>query len=218
MGQIYGYIRTSRALQEGVPGMDPASQEFQLRRAGVPLGNVFRDVGVSGAIGTRERRGWHRLNSLLAGGDTLAVVAIDRIGRTWQDTVRSICDLRDRDVKIRSLAESEAQWTRYLEADEGSPEAFFGQVLVMFVAWVADQELQSVKRRTREGLERARQQGKALGPPRKISPNQAETIRRMRNEGASLRRIAQAFECSPSTVLRVLRRGMKGHSPQEVGE
>ena len=42
----------------------------------------------------------------------------------------------------------------------------------MFVAWVADQELESIKRRTREGLERARQQGKALGPPRKVGPGQ----------------------------------------------
>ena len=159
MGQIYGYIRTSRALQEGVPGMDPASQELQLRRSSVPLGNIFRDVGVSGTTGTQERRGWHHLNSRLASGDTLAVVAIDRIGRTWQDTVRSICDLRDRGVNIRSLAEAEAQWTRYLEADEGSPEAFFGQVLTMFAAWVADQELASIKRRTRDGLDRARRQG-----------------------------------------------------------
>ena len=86
--------------------------------------------------------------SRLAGGDTLVVVAIDRIGRTWQDTIRSICSLRDRGVKIRSLAEAEAQWTKYLEADEGSPESFFGQVLVMFAAWEADQELESIKRRT----------------------------------------------------------------------
>ena len=217
MGQIYGYIRTSRQLQEGTTGMDPASQELQLRRAGVPLPNIFRDVGVSGTTGTQERRGWHHLNSRLAGGDTLVVVAIDRIGRTWQNTVRSICDLRDRGVNIRSLAESEAQWTRYLEADEGSPEAFFGQVLVLFAAWVADQELASIKRRTREGLERARQQGKVLGPPRKINPNQAETIRRMRQEGASLRRIAEVFECSPSTVLRVLRRGGSGITPTSAG-
>ena len=94
--------------------------------------------------------------------------------------------------------------TRYLEADEGSPEAFFGQVQVMFAAWVADQELQSVKRRTKEGLERAREQGKVLGPPRKFRPNQVETMRRMREGGASLRRIAADFECSASTVLRVL--------------
>jgi putative DNA-invertase from lambdoid prophage Rac len=206
MAQMYGYIRTSRQLQEGTSGMAPASQELQLRRAGVPVPNIFRDVGISGSTGTRERRGWHRLNFRLAGGDTLAVVAIDRIGRTWQDTVRSICDLRDRSVKIRSLAESEAQWTRYLEAEQGSPEVFFGQVLTMFAAWVADQERAAMQRRTREGLERARQQGKALGPPRKISANQAETMRRMREEGASLRRIAEVFECSPSTVLRVLKR------------
>ena len=186
--------------------MDPASQELQLRRAGVPQFNIHRDVGVSGTTGTQERQGWHHLNGRLAGGDTLVVVAIDRIGRTWQDTVRSICELRDRGVKIRSLAEAAAQWTRYLESDEGSPEAFFGQVLVMFAAWVADQELQSIKRRTKEGLERAREQGKVLGPPRKFRPHQVETMRKMREGGASLRRIAADFECSASTVLRVLQR------------
>ena len=55
MASIFGYIRTSRALQEGVPGMDPTSQELQLRRAGIPLNNIHRDVGVSGSTGTRER-------------------------------------------------------------------------------------------------------------------------------------------------------------------
>ena len=206
MTSIFGYIRTSRRLQEGVPGMDPASQELQLRRAGVPLANLHRDVGVSGTTGTQERQGWHQLDGRLAGGDTLVIVAIDRIGRTWQDTVRSICELRDRGVKVRSLADAEKEWTRYLEADEGSPESFFGQVLIMFAAWVADQELESVKRRTRDGLERARRQGKTLGPPRKVGPGQVEAMRRMREGGASLRRIAGDFECSPSTVLRALRR------------
>ena len=83
MAQIYGYIRTSRQLQEDAPGMDPASQELQVRRDGVPPQNIFRDAGVSGSTGTQERQGWHRLNGRLAGGDTLVVVAIDRIGRRW---------------------------------------------------------------------------------------------------------------------------------------
>ena len=186
--------------------MDPTSQELQLQRAGVRLDHIYRDVGISGTTGTQERKGWHRLNGRLAGGDTLVVVAIDRIGRRWTDVIKAICELRDRGVKIRSLAESEAQWTKYLEADEGSPEAFFGQVLTMFAAWVADQELESMRRRTREGLERAREQGKVLGPPRKFRPHQVETMRRMRDGGASLRRIASDFECSASTVLRVLQR------------
>ncbi len=138
-------------------------------------------------------------------GDTPRLGMI-RIGRRWPDTIRSICELRDRGVKIRSLAEAEAQRTRYLEADEGSPEAFLGQVLTMFAAWVADQELESIKRRTREGLERARQQGKTRAPPRKFNQEQLEAIRRMREAGASLRRIAETFECSPNTVRRSLQR------------
>ena len=86
--------------------MAPASQELQLRRAGVPRDHIYRDVGASGSTGTHERRGWHRLNGRLAGRDTLVVVAIDRIGRRWPDTIRSICELRDLGVKIRSLAET----------------------------------------------------------------------------------------------------------------
>ena len=96
--------------------------------------------------------------------------------------------------------------TRYLESDDGSPEAFFSQVLTMFAARVADQELESTKRRTRRGLELARQRGKDLGPPKKFRPNQVEEMRRMRQGGASLRRIASDFECSPSTVRRTLLR------------
>ena len=131
----------------------------------MPLSNIHRDVGVSGTTGTRERRAWHQLNARLAGGDTLVVVAIDRIGRTWQDTVRSIC-------------EPAGPWRQYpLPGGDGGAvdplpgsrrrksRGLFGQVLVMFAAWVADQELQSIKRRTREGLERAASRGRSWGRP-----------------------------------------------------
>ena len=126
------------------------------------------------------------------------VLAIDRIGRTWQDTIRSICSLRDQGVKIHSLAEAEAQWARYLEAGECSPEACFGQILTMFAAWVADQELESIKRRTRDGLQRARHQGKALGPPRKIGPGQlAANAGRRREPSADRQRLRMLPQHGP---------------------
>jgi hypothetical protein len=52
--------------------MDPASQELQLQRAGVPLDCIHRDVGISG---TQERRGWHQLDGRLADGDICEVHA-----------------------------------------------------------------------------------------------------------------------------------------------
>ena len=70
--------------------MAPASQELQLRIVGVPLANIHRDGGGAGTTGTQGCQGWHQLDVRLAGGDTLVVVAIDRIGRTWQDTGRGL--------------------------------------------------------------------------------------------------------------------------------
>ena len=107
--------------------MDPESQELQLRRAGVPWENLFRDIGVSGSTGTQERRGWHRLDNRLAGGDTLVVVAIDRIGRTWQDTVRSICALRDRGVKIRPWPRRKLSGPATWRPMRGAPRVFSGR-------------------------------------------------------------------------------------------
>ena len=103
----YGYIRTSRQRIQGTSGSDPAAQAHQLHQDGVPEANIHRDVGISGGTGTNSRAGWRALDAKLAAGDTLVVVAIDRIGRRWMDTVNAVRDLRTREVKIRSLAKSE---------------------------------------------------------------------------------------------------------------
>ena len=44
MVQAYSYIRTRGWLQEGASGMNPASQQMQLRKAGVPRDQIHRDV------------------------------------------------------------------------------------------------------------------------------------------------------------------------------
>ena len=41
----WGYIRTSKALQDGQPGMKPETQQFQLQDAGVDLEHIYRDLG-----------------------------------------------------------------------------------------------------------------------------------------------------------------------------
>ena len=72
-------VVVSAPVGSGAGSRFPGTAALQ---AGVPQANLFRDIGVSGSTGTRERRAWHHLNERLAGRDTLVVVAIDRIGRT----------------------------------------------------------------------------------------------------------------------------------------
>ena len=135
----YGYIRTSRQRIQGTSGSDPEAQVHQLRQDGVPEANIHRDVGISGGTGTNSRAGWRALDTKLAAGDTLVVVAIygpefgqnrlvSKGGRNrrgegcgWMDTVNAVRDLRAREVKIRSLAQSEAIWVTYLAAEHESP-------------------------------------------------------------------------------------------------
>ena len=203
---LFGYIRTSLQLQEGVAGMDPFSQEFRLREAGVQRDHIVRDVGVSGATGTDRRHGWHSLDGLLSGGDTLVVVRIDRIGRRWLDTLQCIINLRSRGVKIRSLDETES-WTQYLELDPDHPMAFVGHQMVAMAAWVANQEREVGRRRTREGLAAAKARGKSLGRRRSLSDEQVQSARRMKNAGTSGRKIAQVLEVDEKTVRNALKAG-----------
>ena len=146
-------------------GSNPETQRQQLLAAGVALSHIYQDVGVSGTSGTNIRWGWHSLDSRLAQGDTLVVVSIDRIGRRWLDTMGNIHDLQRRGVRIRNLADNEQSWAQYLDAAPDSPELFLGYTLVGFAAWVSDQELMSIRRCTKAGLEKARTDGKKLGAP-----------------------------------------------------
>ena len=200
----YGYIRTSRQRIQGTAGSDPEAQAHQLRQEGVPEANIYRDVGVSGGTGTNSRAGWRALNAQLVSGDILVVVAIDRIGRRWMDTVNAVRDLRTREVRIRSLAQSEATWVTYLASEPDTAEAVIGDILTTFMAWAAEQELQAVSRRTRAGLERARAEGKTLGPPPRVDDDQVEDMARLRREGQSFRSIGRIFGVSRTTVQRRL--------------
>ena len=144
MTTTYGYIRTSRQRIQGTAGSDPEAQAHQLPQEGVPEANIHRDVGVSGGTGINNRAGWRVLNAKLVSGDTLVVVAhlpdrppLDGHGKRGAGPAT-------REVRIRSLAQTEATWVTYLAAEP---------------------ELQTVSRRTRADLERARAEGKTLGPP-----------------------------------------------------
>ena len=64
----------------------------------------------------------------------------------------AIYDLQRRGIRLRSLADNEVQWTKYLDADPDSPEAFMGNVLASMAAYVASQERQNISRRTGRGL------------------------------------------------------------------
>ena len=86
-----------------------------------------------------------------------------------------------------------------IDIPDGSAAAtFFRRSMLAQGAYQVD----SASERIKLGLARA--SGKRVGRPRALSSEQVEQCRRMAEEGASLRQIARVFECSPTTVSKVL--------------
>ena len=81
-----------------------------------------------------------------------------------------------------------------------------GQLVALVAAGVAAIERANISQRTKQGLERARAEGKLAGRRWSISRTRMRTIQRMRKDmGMSLAQIAQGQGVSESLVRRVLK-------------
>jgi len=74
-----------------------------LAEAGVDPRRVFTDRLTESA--ERVRAGLHALLSYARSGDTVVVVALDRLGRTGAEVTGIIAELSDRGLRLRALRE-----------------------------------------------------------------------------------------------------------------
>ena len=74
-----------------------------LAAAGVDQRRIFTDK-LSGSA-EKVRAGLHAMLSYARSGDTVIVVAVDRLGRSTAEVARTIADLTDRGIRLRSLNE-----------------------------------------------------------------------------------------------------------------
>jgi DNA invertase Pin-like site-specific DNA recombinase len=95
MGAILGYARVSTSDQ------DVAGQTMRLTEAGAI--KVFGDVR-SGR--TMERPGLEALLAYAREGDTLAVVRLDRLGRSLGELLTTVAMLKERGIALLSLEET----------------------------------------------------------------------------------------------------------------
>ena len=187
----YGYARVSKADD------DSKNLDTQLRLLadhGIRPELVFSDVA-SGR--TLKRPGWQDLMSRIQPGDTLVVAFLDRLSRSFEDGVRIQMELTQRDIAIVALREN-------IDTRDGTAAGkFFRRSMLAQGAYQVD----SASERIKLGLDRARAEGKRVGRPPALSPDQEEQSRRMAEEGAGLRQIARVMQCSPATVKKVLEWG-----------
>ncbi|QLH74564.1 MAG: recombinase family protein [Methanomassiliicoccales archaeon] len=185
------YARVSRSDKD----QNPENQLLKLRGYALKHGwSVYKEYidYASGAAPTRpafdkmmsEARGRHF--------DIILVVRIDRMARSVKQLWANVEKLNHHGVCFACTDQ---------EIDTSSPT---GKLTFTILGAVAELELELIRERTKDGLERARSQGKRLGRP--PNPTLDSQISNLRKQGLSYREIGIQVGLSHQAVKQRLKR------------
>jgi DNA invertase Pin-like site-specific DNA recombinase len=150
---------------------------------------IFREK-VSGA--SLERPEFQRMLDQLRNGDTVIVWKLDRLARPTRELLDTMETIRDAGARFQSLSELWANTTTHA-----------GKLIMTVSAGIAEFERDLIRERTSAGRQAARRRGIHLGRPRKLNPEQTNLVRRLMNEGKSVREIADTFNVHTATIYRL---------------
>lgn len=187
IGIVYGYARVSTDDQTC------ENQLLTIKTKYPELKKWYQDEAVSGAIPAAQRPALARVLELTESGDTLVVVAIDRLGRDTLDVLNTVETLRKKGVSVVSLREN---------FDLSTP---FGGFMLTLLAGLATLEKATIKERQLAGIKRARLEGKNLGKVKTIDDKEVAKWRADNN--ASIKQTSVHFGISLSSVKRACNAG-----------
>ena len=149
---LVGYVRVSK--NDGTQTLSP--QLDAMLEAGVESNPIYEDL----ASGRKDDRpGLNACLKALQPGNTLVVWKLDRLGRDLKHLVKTLDDLRTRNVGLKVLAGAGAQ----IDTTTSNGRLFFGIFAVL-----AEFERELIVERTQAGLAAARARGRKGGRPRKM--------------------------------------------------
>lgn len=180
---IIGYARTSTLDQTA--GLE--AQLRDLNAAGCV--KVFQEQVSS--VDTR-RPELERALDYVREGDTLVVTKLDRLARSMPNLVDITGKLKAKGVELRVLA---------LNLDTGTPT---GKLMLNLLGSIAEFERELMLERQREGIAKAKADGKYQGRA-PTARRKAADVRRLKAEGKTVNAIVEELEISRSSVFRALR-------------
>lgn len=198
-GEGRAMIRAKRVafyLRVSTSGQTAENQRRELQevadRSGWEVVAVYQDDGISGTKG-RDRR--PQFDAMLKAAarrkfDIIAAWSLDRLGRSLQDLVAFLSEIRAAGVDLFLHKQA-------LDTSTAAGKAMFGMVSVF-----AEFEADIIKERVNAGLARARAQGKRLGRPTLPADKEA-TVRELLANGTGIVKAARLAGVGVSAVQRI---------------
>ena len=198
---IYAYIRVSTNNM----GQTTDNQRKLIEDAGFKVDEWVDETGVSGSIEALHRPAFKRMMQTIQAGDTIIVVAIDRLGRSAIDVLHTVDYFKNKSVKLRVLALDGVDLT--------SPT---GRLLITMLSAVAEMEKRMLVERTLAGLARTKAQGTILGTRLTVNPNTIKEIVDKLNKGDTMLSLSLEYSLSIKTIGKYKREF--ANNPQALQE
>ena len=180
-GDILGYARVSTAEKDLSGQKDRLLQHGAIR--------VFEDV-ISGK--TFNRPGLAALLEQARPNDTLAVIRLDRLGRSLKELLETVDGLKAKKINLISLEE---------RIDTTSAA---GELVFHVFGAIAHFERRLISERTKDGLINARKHGRVPGRP-PLPPETISALEDLIGAGKSVSQAAKHLGIGRSTAYKAIR-------------
>ena len=157
------------------------------------IAQEYVDHGISGSKDRDQRPAYDQMCKAIVRREIDLVMAwsVDRLGRSLQQLVRFLSDLQAKNVDL------------YLHQQGIDTTTPAGKAMFQMCGVFAEFEQAMIQERVKAGLARARVQGKTLGRPR-VPVSTEQAIKKARQQGKGIKKIAQELKIGVSTVQRVV--------------
>ena len=188
------YERAALYMRVSTLDQHPETQLYDLRQMaqqrGYKIVQEYTDT-ISGAKARRPGLDAMMRDARRGSFEAVLVWASDRIARSVKHFLEVLDELNRLNIEFLSFRE---------QIDTGGP---LGRAVVVIIGAIAELERNLIIERVRAGMRRAKLEGRHIG--RKSLELDRAAIRRDRQQGQSLARLAKSYRVSRATIHRVLR-------------
>lgn len=161
-GRIYGYMRVSTQKESQKTDRQRLTLEEYAKANSFEFYEIVEER-VSGTVKADNRAVYGDLRSKMREGDILVVTDLDRLGRSADDTMSELRELRQEGIKVIAL--DIPYLNEWEKNQDDSMYRMIVDIMITLKSHMAEQERAKTVERINQGLDVARAKGKTLGRP-----------------------------------------------------